>query len=306
MKKVYVLPNLFTSANLFCGVLAIVLALEGKYLFAAAAIFAGLIFDFCDGVVARLQRTTSRFGMEYDSLADLVTYGVAPVVMIYQLHVVETGGSLRTGLGVMFLFVACTALRLARYNVQVQETKKGHYLGLPSPGAAGALASLVAVMHRYGEWGGRGEIQPFQAHFFVLATLPLAFLMVSTIRYPALVQMFRPRGKKPFVHLVIMLLALGAMLFFIEAALFLCFAVYTVSGPARVCYRALTRRTQPERELRPAEATGFSKRPRRRSRRPGRLAAQGEESRTVHRLDGDAGARARAGKAGFSTEQDDR
>jgi CDP-diacylglycerol--serine O-phosphatidyltransferase len=278
MKKVYVLPNLFTSGNLFCGVLAIVLALEGKYLFAAAIICAGLIFDFCDGVVARLQRTTSRFGAEYDSLADLITYGVAPMVILYQLHVVEVGGSSRTALGVMFLFMACTALRLARYNVQVQETKKGHYHGLPSPGAAGALASLVAVMHRYGEWGKQGEIQPIHAHLFVLAALPLAFLMVSTIRYPALVQMVRPRGKKPFVHLVIMLLAVGAMLFFIEAALFLCFAVYTVSGPAQVCYRAMTRRTQREEEWRPAEVTEFPKRRRRRPRR----------------------------KAGFSTEQDDR
>jgi len=264
MKKVYILPNLFTSGNLFCGVLAMALTFEGEYLFAAAAILAGMVFDFCDGVVARLQRTTSRFGMEYDSLADLVTFGMAPMLMVYKLHVVEVGGDLRTGLGVAFVFVACTALRLARYNVQVYETKKRHYSGLPSQGAAGVLASLVIAMHRYSEWGKGEAIHAMQTQSLVLITLPLAFLMVSTIRYPALVHILRPRGKRPFIHLVSMLLALGAMMFFIEGALFLCFAVYAAYGPVRVCYRALTRKPIVERELQPAEAVQLSRRKKRR------------------------------------------
>jgi CDP-diacylglycerol--serine O-phosphatidyltransferase len=264
MRTVYILPSLFTSGNLFCGVLAIALTFEGEYGFAAAVILAGLVFDFCDGVIARLQRTTSRFGMEYDSLADLVTFGVAPMVIIYRLHVVEVGGSLRTGLGVAFLFIACTALRLARYNVQVCESKKGHYSGLPSPGAAGVLASAVIAMHRYSEWGKGEAIQVMQTHLLVLLTLPLAFLMVSTMRYPALVHILRPRGKRPFIHLVSVLLAMGAMMFFIEVALFLCFAVYTAYGPVRVCYRALTRKPVAVGEAQPAEVVPFSRKKKRR------------------------------------------
>jgi CDP-diacylglycerol--serine O-phosphatidyltransferase len=242
MRKIYLLPNLFTSANLFCGVAAIAFAFEGNYALAAAAIIAGLIFDFCDGVVARLQRTSSRFGMEYDSLADMVTYGVAPVALIYKMHVIELGGNLRTGLGVAFLYVTCMALRLARYNVQTYHAEKGNFLGFPSPAAAGVLASLVLTLHRHAGLGKEHIVQPIHTHLLILTSLPLAFLMVSTVRYPALVQILRPRGKKPFVHLVIMLAAVGGMIFYIEAAMLSCFAIYAASGPVRVCYRTLVRK----------------------------------------------------------------
>ncbi len=264
MRKIYVLPNLFTSANLFCGVLAIALAIGGDYVLAAGAVLAGLIFDFCDGVVARLQRTSSRFGVEYDSLADLVTFGMAPMLLVYKLHVVEVGGDPRTGLGIAFLYLACTALRLARYNVQVYEAKKSPFSGLPSPGAAGVLASLVIALHRYSDLGKQGLVLPAHAHSLVLVTLPLSFLMVSTVRYPAIVQILRPQGKKPFIHLVIMLLALGGMMFFIEGALFLCFALYTAYCPVRVCYRAVVRKRAVEMEPQPAQVT---RSPRRRRRR---------------------------------------
>jgi len=253
MRKIYILPNLFTSANLFCGVAAVALTFEGNYVIAAGAIVAGLVFDFCDGVVARLQRTSSRFGMEYDSLADQVTYGVAPMALLYKLHVVELGGNPRTGLGVAFLFVVCTALRLARYNVQAQEGKKTDFSGLPSPAAGGVLASLVIALHRYAALGKDGVVQPWQTHLLILVSLPLAFLMVSTLRYPALVQMLRPRGKRPFVHLVVMLVAVGGMMFYIEGAAFLCLAAYAAAGPVRVCCRAVAHKLATEEEPRPGE-----------------------------------------------------
>ncbi len=264
MRKIHILPNLFTSGNLFCGVLAMALTFEGEYLFAAAAILAGMVFDFCDGVVARIQRTISRFGLEYDSLADMVTFGVAPMLMLYKLHVVEAGGDPRTGLGVAFLFIACTALRLARYNVQVFETEKGHYSGLPSQGAAGVLASFVIAMHRYSAWGGGEGVRAMQTQLLILVTLPVAFLMVTAIRYPALVQILRYRGKRPFIHLVAVLLTLGGMIFFIEAALFLCFAIYAAYGPVRLCCRALTRRPTAEGEPQPAAVVHPSTQGRRR------------------------------------------
>lgn len=266
MKKIYILPNLFTSANLFCGVAALGLTFEGNYVFAAGAIIAGLVFDFCDGVVARLQRSSSRFGMEFDSLADLVTYGVAPMALLYKLHVIELGGNPRTWLGVAFLFVVCTALRLARYNAQAHEGKKVEYSGLPSPAAAGVLASLLIALHRYAGLGKDGVVEPWHAHLLILVSLPLAFLMVSTLRYPALVQMLRPRGKRPFVHLVFMLLALGGMMFYIEGAALLCFAAYAASGPVRVCCRAAAHKLATEEEPHPAEIRELPKK--RRRRRP--------------------------------------
>ncbi len=266
MRKIYVLPNLFTSGNLFCGVAAMAFTLESKYVLAAAIILAGLIFDFWDGVVARLQKTTGRFGTEYDSLADLVTFGVAPMLIVYRLHVVEGGGTLRTGLGVAFLYLVCTALRLARYNVQTYGPKKREYSGLPTPGTAGFLASLVIALNRYGGLGTAGAVQPLQTHLLILVPIPLAFLMVSTLRYPALVQMLPTLGKKPFVHLVIMLLALGGMVFFIEGAMLLCFGAYVVSGPVRVCYRAMSHKLVAEKEPRPAGETGELPRKRKRRR----------------------------------------
>jgi len=270
MKKIYILPNLFTSGNLFCGVLAMCLVFEGHYIIAAIVILAGLILDFCDGVVARLQRTTSRFGLEYDSLADLVTFGIAPMAMLYKLHVTEAGGDWRTGLGMAFLYVACTALRLARFNVQVHDVRKVEFCGLPSPFAAGALASLVIALHRHTGLGKEGVVLPAQTHFLILATLPLGFLMVSTLRYPALARMLRPPAKKPFVHLVAISLVLGAMMFFIEGAVFFCFAAYAASGPVLACYRAIAHKPAVERELHPVQIARFGRFPKRRRRRRSR------------------------------------
>ncbi len=267
MKKIYVLPNLFTSGNLFCGVLGMCLVFEGHYIIAAIAILGGLVLDFCDGVVARLQRTTSRFGLEYDSLADLVTFGVAPMTMLYKLHVVEAGGAWRTGLGIGFLYVACTALRLARFNVQFQEARKVDFSGLPSPFAAGTLASLVIAMHRHSDLGKEGVVLPAQTHLLILASLPLAFLMVSSLRYPALARMLWPPRKRAFVHLAMTLLVLGGVMFFIEGVVFLCFAAYAASGPVIACYRAIAHKPAVERELQPARIKRSGRFPRRRSRR---------------------------------------
>lgn len=264
MKKIYVLPSLFTSGNIFCGVLAMAVALQGEYVLAAIAILAGLFLDFCDGAAARLQRTASRFGMEYDSLADLITFGAAPMVMVYKVHVIDVGGELRTGLGVAFLYVACMALRLARFNVQMHETRKVAFCGLPSPAAAGVLASLVIAMHRYTGFGKQGVVLPAQSHLLILVTLPLAFLMVSTVHYPAILHALRPRRRKAFIHLVAVSLVVGGTMFVIEGAMFLFFAAYAACGPVRVCYRAVASKLSLERQPQHAEIARSPKRRRRR------------------------------------------
>ena len=148
------------------------------------------------------------------------------------------------------------------------------------------MASLVLALHRYAGLANEEMFQPMQTHLLILVTLPLAALMVSTVPYPALVRILRPRGKRPFIHLVVMLLALGGMMFFIEAAMFLCFAGYTAYGPVRVCYRAIRRKPAMERKPQPPEFGQLPKKRRRRSRatadfpwpKPtGRPTQQGEE-----------------------------
>src|SRR5919197_1041719 len=135
---IYVVPNLLTTGNLFCGLYSIMAVFGADYVKAAIAILAALIFDMLDGQSARWTKTTSQFGIEYDSLADLVSFGVAPGVLIYS-WALSTHGML--GSAVMFAFVACGALRLARYNVMAAEPRS-YFMGLPIPASASVIATL--------------------------------------------------------------------------------------------------------------------------------------------------------------------
>src|SRR5512139_3217304 len=127
----YIVPNLFTTANLFAGFFGIVSAIDGKFELAAMAILVSCVFDILDGKVARLTKATSRFGVEYDSLADLVAFGVGPGILIYLYGLKDFE---RLGWLAAFVFVACGALRLARFNVQVEVSSKKYFTGLPIPG----------------------------------------------------------------------------------------------------------------------------------------------------------------------------
>lgn len=177
-KVLLALPTLFTLSSVFLGLMSIVCVLDGDYRLGAIAIlFAGL-FDMLDGKVARLTRTESRFGVQIDSLADVISFGVAPAVLVYVvalrgLHV----GAFDLGLFVVFLFVAAGAIRLARYNIMA-DTVQGRikrFIGLPIPMAAGTLASLVLALNSTGA--------NIPAAPFVLLVLLLAFLMVSSFTY---------------------------------------------------------------------------------------------------------------------------
>ncbi|MEW6214507.1 MAG: CDP-diacylglycerol--serine O-phosphatidyltransferase, partial [Nitrospirota bacterium] len=132
-KGIYILPNTLTLCGMFCGFYSILVALKGDYLHAAWAIMIANIFDGLDGWVARLTHSTTRFGIELDSLSDLVAFGVAPSVMLYKWALTPFG---RVGWATAFLFVACGALRLARYNVQMGSTESRSFTGMPTPGAA--------------------------------------------------------------------------------------------------------------------------------------------------------------------------
>lgn len=173
-KGIYILPNLLTTGNLFCGFFSIIRAINGDYLTAAWVILLAGVFDCLDGRVARLTRGQSEFGLEYDSLVDLGSFGLAPAILIYTWTLFHFE---RVGWAAAFLFFACGALRLARFNVQVSDVEKKSFQGLPIPAAAYTLASFVILYHSiYG--GGRP-----QSYLVLFTTFVLALLMVSNIAY---------------------------------------------------------------------------------------------------------------------------
>ena len=174
-RGVYILPNLFTTASLFTGFFSMVLAVQGNVEAAAFSILFSALMDGLDGKVARLTNTASEFGIQYDSLADLVAFGVAPAFMAWAWTLNNYG---KTGIGVAFLYVACTALRLARFNVCVNTVSKKFFVGLPCP-AAGCFLALFALFSSYmPEW-----MQERVTFFTLIVTFIMALLMVSRVRY---------------------------------------------------------------------------------------------------------------------------
>lgn len=220
-KSIYLLPNLLTSMSLFSGFYSIVATIDKRFIYASIAIFVSCVFDMLDGKVARLTRSSSRFGVEYDSLSDLVAFGVAPGLLAYMWALKSYG---RFGWLAAFLFVACGALRLARFNVQVDTVQKKQFLGLPIPAAAAALAGSVFFF----SWlGFRGELKTV---FMPILIYILAFLMVSDVRYFSSKEMGFFKGK-PFRFTVAVITLI--VIIFIEPALtlFVLAFAYLLSGP---------------------------------------------------------------------------
>ena len=217
----YLIPNVLTSGNLFSGLFAILAVFNANYLAAAIAILVALVFDVLDGKSARLMNSTSQFGVEYDSLADLVSFGVAPGLLIYSWAL---SGHDMLGSAVMFAFVACGALRLARYNVMTANTESKHFTGLPIPAAASVIATLVVFDHHIVRMGA--EVKPL---LILIMTLTLAFLMVSTIKYRSFKDL-KFRGGSHFNYLVWAILGLMLVVAWPQVMLFVLFAGYAVSG----------------------------------------------------------------------------
>ncbi len=216
---IYVLPNLITTLNMFFGFFALIYAIRGEYSWSAYAIVGAAVFDLLDGRVARMTRSESKFGAEYDSLCDLVSFGVAPGILLY-LWALQPFG--RLGWLVSFLFTACGALRLARFNVQSTVIEKAYFQGLPIPMAAGIVASSVLA------WTDLGW-DPQQSYLLLSMTVLLAFVMVSTFRYRSFKDLDL-RERLPFTYLVLGVIILAAIAIRAEVMLFVLFMTYAVLG----------------------------------------------------------------------------
>jgi CDP-diacylglycerol--serine O-phosphatidyltransferase len=233
MKKgIYILPNGLTLCGLFFGFFSILSAIKGNYIHAAWAIMIADVFDGLDGWVARLTHSTTRFGIELDSLSDLVAFGVAPAVMIYKWSIAPFE---RIGIAVAFFFAACGALRLARYNVQMGSTESKAFTGMPIPGAASVLASLVIFYYEF--WDG----VPEKSLFVLLLTIFLALLMVSTLRFHGLKEIDFSK-RKPFWILVAFVLFMAIMVSHPAKALFVIAMIYLAEGLLENIYLFVKRR----------------------------------------------------------------
>ncbi|WP_456432915.1 CDP-diacylglycerol--serine O-phosphatidyltransferase [Thermosulfuriphilus sp.] len=227
-RGIFLLPSLFTTASLFSGFYALIAAISGDFIRSAIAIICAAIFDILDGRVARATHTVSRFGTEYDSLSDLVSFGVAPAILAFLWALKPYG---RFGWLAAFLYVATTALRLARFNIQSGGSRR-YFIGLPSPAAAGMVATTVLFSHYLGTTG------PIK-HLSVLVMIYLlSYLMVSNIRYYS----FKTMGflqRRPFYTLVAFVLLFIVVATEPQVTLFFLGIAYVLSGPLLLLSRLL-------------------------------------------------------------------
>ncbi len=238
-------PSLFTVGNMACGFYAILSVHEHDFPSAAPAILAGMVFDSLDGRVARLVHGESVFGVEFDSLSDFLTFGIAPAIMIYGFILKDYGA---WGYPLAFLYALCGALRLARFNISAQGTApaKNHFTGLPIPAGAGFLASFV-LLYQIIEEG-----RPARTWNFLMNQIPalyalvpgivllLAFLMISTIPYPTFknISPLKPHSTRILVGLVLA----GLVIFrYPQNAVFIIFFIYVLLGPIGTIFRTFRR-----------------------------------------------------------------
>lgn len=236
---VYILPNLITTGNLFFGFFSIIKSMNGHFGWAAAAIFLASIFDILDGRVARLTKGTSEFGVQYDSLCDCVSFGVAPAFLMYQYGLLELG---RIGWVACFMFMACGALRLARFNVLSSIGKaSGDFTGLPIPMAAITVASFISLMvdidQRYAVGSLADNIlvavltdTSFRKYFLMFLSPILALLMVSNIIYKSH-KVLKFGSIRPFQLLVILVMLVSIVAYAPEMVGFGLIFFYVLSGP---------------------------------------------------------------------------
>jgi CDP-diacylglycerol---serine O-phosphatidyltransferase len=234
-RSVFVLPSLFTVGNIFCGYYAILATMHGNFGQAAHAIGIAIILDVLDGRIARATNSSTGFGLQLDSLADVISFGIAPSVLalVWGLSTVDS----RLAWITAFTFTICGAMRLARFNVQTVNLK--HFVGLPIPAGGGAIAAIVhffsdPVKDRVG------------SNLMVAAVLILAFLMISTIRYSSLKHL--TLGKKSHLTVLVMALLLALVVFLSRPTLLALAAAYVFSGPVSRLYGIL-RRKKPSEEM---------------------------------------------------------
>ncbi|MBN1283512.1 MAG: CDP-diacylglycerol--serine O-phosphatidyltransferase [Proteobacteria bacterium] len=249
MKRgVYILPNLLTSASLFCGFYSVIKSLGGHFVPAAWAIVLAGLFDLLDGRIARLARAESQFGIEYDSLVDLASFGLAPAILIYtwSLHTMDKLGWLAA-----FLYFACGALRLARYNVQHDDVEQEFFQGLPIPVAAYVIATCIIFHHFY------FVFPPESSILTAGMTVALALLMVSTIRYRSM-KVVDIKSRNPFFVLVLLVFGLFVVAARPEVMMLALTVAYVASGifEEAVTLRQSRRLVERIRSGRPPDAAG--------------------------------------------------
>ena len=241
-RGVYWLPNLLTTGALFAGFYAVVAAIDLRFEYAGIAVFVAMFFDFLDGRVARWTDTASAFGKEYDSLSDMVSFGVAPAIVTYQWGVARIAeyGPLwrRVGWLVCFFYAAAAALRLARFNSRAATQDKHYFEGLPSPAAAAIVAALVWLASDQINIGLPGLILAF----FVIATA--GALMISRFAFNSF-KYVNPGAKIRYTYIVLVPLAFIFIFLHLPTSLLAVFGLYALSAPSIWVYRKLRRRSRP-------------------------------------------------------------
>ena len=220
---IYLLPNLLTTASLFAAFYSIVASLKAQYDVAVIAIFIGMVADGLDGRIARMTNTQSAFGAEYDSLSDMVTFGVAPALLLYSWSLFQLG---KFGWLVAFIYTAAVALRLARFNTQVETADKRYFQGLACPPAAAIVSSLCWVCYQ-NQWSS-----VFISLLAAGLAIVMAVLMVSNVRYYSFKELDF-KGKVPFLHVLLIVILFVAIAANPSVVLFVGFLMYALSGPTQ-------------------------------------------------------------------------
>jgi CDP-diacylglycerol--serine O-phosphatidyltransferase len=231
-RLIYLLPNLFTAASIFMGILSIINSVKGNFELSAILIVASMIFDGLDGRVARLTNTTSQFGVEFDSLADVVAFGVAPAMLVYFYTGIDYS---KFGVLVAAIFVIFGAIRLARFNISTASTEPSVFIGIPIPAAAVFVTMWVTLFNEY-------HLKSEYSLYLLFATLLADILMVSNIRYSSFKKLnLNKRNSIKILVIIIIILSL-AYVFTIEI-LTLLITSYILSGLIRSIYTIITRKT---------------------------------------------------------------
>ena len=234
-KGIYLLPNALTTASLFSGFYAIVSAANGMFDNAAIAIFVSMILDGLDGRVARMTNTQSKFGEEYDSLADMVAFGVAPGLVAFFWSLNGLG---KVGWAITFIYVAGAALRLARFNTQIGSVDKKFFVGLASPAAAACVAGLVWCFHEF-------EPSSWLTLLTIIVVGGTGVMMVSNILYRSFKDLDM-RGRVPFAAILLVVLIFVVIALDPATVLFTGFLLYALSGPVRALFRGKPKRSAEE------------------------------------------------------------
>lgn len=228
---IYLLPNLFTTGAMFAGFYAIIASIRADFESAAIAIFFAMLFDGLDGRVARLTNTASKFGEEYDSLSDMVSFGVAPALLVYNWGLGELG---KFGWSVAFIYLACAALRLARFNAQIEDADKAWFTGLASPAAAAAITATVWVCNDTGMLGSELAIEVSAA--VAVLTAVIGVLMIANVPYYSF-KTIDVRRRVPFAMVILVVLIFSLVTVDPPRVLLAASLLYAASGPLMLLRR---------------------------------------------------------------------